>query len=515
MVTMYKVLIVDDEKIIREGMAGAIEWDELNLKLAGAVSNGMEGLIQLRNGDIDIAIVDIKMPVMDGIAMIEKVREEGIQTEFIIISGYDDFEYAHRAMGNGVKYFLLKPTQPQEITDALKDIIAQIGRKEKAVYIENKYKESAEKLKKLMKEQFLRDCILGRVYSDEEEKYYLENLEMDEKNFSAVALQVNIKTSPENIFFVRSIAEEYFGECLFVCAIIDDLVYFVIDSQQEKDLILYVQGLLDALKDAGYYGLAATYCTKWDMTSPQKSSNEMETCLRCKFWVPDAEIITRSDVDFPKDERQTFVFHSQTLINSIRCGGFDEARAELNSFFEMLVKQKSSIEAAKFYSIRLYAELLGICTDSPKTYTDAASDILKMETLAQIRDYTVSFALSITEKNLTQLKKRSNKKIDKMVECIEENLSNEQLSLKWLSSNLLYFNCDYLGKLFKKEMGVSFTNYVVKKRIELACKLFCEDPQLHIYDVAEKTGFGDNTQYFSQVFKKEMGILPSDYQKTL
>ena len=62
---MYNVLIVDDEKIIREGMAGAIEWDELNLKLAGAVSNGMEGLIQLRNGDIDIAIVDIKMPVMD------------------------------------------------------------------------------------------------------------------------------------------------------------------------------------------------------------------------------------------------------------------------------------------------------------------------------------------------------------------------------------------------------------------------------------------------------------------
>lgn len=512
---MYKVLIADDEKIIRDGIAGAIDWQALNLELAGTAANGKDGLELLSAGDIDIAIVDIKMPVMDGITMIEQVRGSGIQTEFIVISGYDDFEYAQRAMSSGVKYFLLKPTQPCEITDALKDIIEQIKRKEKAACVKDKYKESTQKLKKLMKEQFLRDCILGRAYSDEEQKYYLETLEINEKIFSAAALQVNIKINPENIFLVRSIAEEYFGDCLFVCTIVDDLIYFVIDAQQEKDLILYVQGLLDALKDAGYYGLTATYCTRWDMAAPQKSSNEMEACLRSKFWVPDAEIIARSDIAPPKDGRQSFVFNYQTLLNSAGCGAFDETRAEIDSFFELLNKQESSIEAAKFYSIRLYTELLSISADSPKTYTEAAGDILKMETLAQIHDYTLSFALCITEKNLTRLKKKSNKQIDKMLNCIEENLSNEELSLKWLSNNLLYFNCDYLGKLFKKEMGISFTNYVVKKRIELACKLLRGNSQLRIYDVAEQTGFGDNTQYFSQVFKKEMGILPSDYQKTL
>ena len=194
---MYKVLIADDEKIIREGIAGAIECGELNLQLAGIAANGKEGLKQLHKGDIDIAIVDIKMPVMDGIAMIERARGEGIQTEFIIISGYDDFEYAQRAMSSGVKYFLLKPTQPQEITDALRDIIEQIKRRENAAYIENKYKESTKKLKKLMREQFLRDCILGRVYSDEERKYHLENLEISKKIFSAVALQVNVKKIPK------------------------------------------------------------------------------------------------------------------------------------------------------------------------------------------------------------------------------------------------------------------------------------------------------------------------------
>ena len=512
---MYKVLIVDDERIIREGIANELAWEELGFSLAGLASNGKEGLDFLRENPVDIAIIDIKMPILSGLDMVEKARDEGIGTEFIILSGYDDFEYAHKAMKNGVKYFLLKPTSPDDIAAALKGACEQIEKRKEAASLVDKYEESNRKLKSLMKEQFLRDGILGRAYSEEEQAYFQEFLEIKERKFSAVVLQVNGAQDPANIFLARSAAEDYFGESLFLCTIIHDLIYFIIDSRGKKALLSCVRGLVDTLKALGITHITATFKQHWDMLSPSSSCNDLEACIRFRFWVPDAEIITPEDLDIPDSDPEPFGFHSQTLLNCLRCGDFDTAQKELDVFFGLLLNQKSSIEIAKFYSMRLYMELLNIYRGSISDYLNGSSMILQMKTLQEVQDFIVSFAREMAEENRAQFEKRSNKKIDKMLQCIEENLGNEELSLKWLANNLLYFNNDYLGKLFKKEMGVSFTSYVIKRRIEKACELFRENPQAHVYDVADKTGFGDNTQYFSQVFKKETGVLPSEYQKSL
>ena len=512
---MYNVLIVDDERIIREGIANGLQWESLGLSLAGLAKNGAEGLDMLEEKNIDIAIIDIKMPVLSGLDMVEQARNKGIQTEFIVLSGYDDFEYAHKAMQNGVKHFLLKPTAPEDIIRALKDVCEQITKKQETASLAERYKESNRKLKTLMKEQFLRDGILGRVYTKEEQAYFVDFLEIKERKFSAVVLQLSPGQDPGNIFLARSAAEDYFGESLFLCAIIHDLIYFIIDACGKKALLSSVQGLVDTLESLGLTQITATFSQHWDMLSPASSSNDLETCIRFRFWVPDAKIITPEDVELSASDPQPFTFHSQTLLNCLRSGDFDTAKEELDTFFEMLLNQKSSIEIAKFYSMRLYMELLNQYRGSVIDYLNESKVILQMKTLQEVQDFIISFASEMAEANRAQFKKLSNKKIDKMIQCIEENLGNEELSLKWLANNLLYFNNDYLGKLFKKEMGVSFTSYVIKRRIEKACELFRENPQTHVYDVADKTGFGGNTQYFSQVFKRETGILPSEYQKSL
>lgn len=512
---MYNVLIVDDERIIREGIANELSWEELGLSLTGLASNGKEGLELLRKQSIDIAIIDIKMPILNGLDMVEQARQEGIQTEFIILSGYDDFEYAHKAMSNGVKYFLLKPTAPEDIIGALNGVCEQIEKKREAARLADKYEESNRKLKSLMKEQFLRDGILGRVYSEEEQAYFLDFLGIKDRKLSAVVLQVNTGKDPGHIFLARSIAEDYFGDSLFLCTIIHDLVYFIIDARGKKALLSCVRGLVDELKKIGFSQITATFKEQWDMLSPASSCNDLEACIRFRFWVPDAEIITPEDAELSDSDTQPFVFHSQTLLNCLRCGDFDTAKEELDIFFDLLLNQKSSIEIAKFYSMRLYMELLNIYRGSITDYLNGSNIIQQMKTLYEVRDYIVSFAREMAEENRAQFEKKSNKKIDKMVQCIEENLGNEELSLKWMANNLLYFNNDYLGKLFKKEMGISFTSYVIKRRIERACELFRQEPYAHVYEIAERTGFGDNTQYFSQVFKKETGVLPSEYQKSL
>ena len=103
--------------------------------------------------------------------------------------------------------------------------------------------------------------------------------------------------------------------------------------------------------------------------------------------------------------------------------------------------------------------------------------------------------------------------ISDTLELIDKNLGNEELSLRWLAGSILYTNVDYLGKLFKKEVGENFSHYVMKKRMEMAKSLIIGGEKDKIYEVAEKVGYGTNSQYFSQVFKRYTGVSPLEYKE--
>lgn len=119
---MYKVLIVEDEDIIRKGLMFMVNWQQAGCVVAGEAADGLEGLEKIRETRPDIVIVDINMPVMDGLEMLEKsIQEYGYDA--IIVSGYSEFEYARKAITLGVTEYLLKPVNFNELYDALGKII--------------------------------------------------------------------------------------------------------------------------------------------------------------------------------------------------------------------------------------------------------------------------------------------------------------------------------------------------------------------------------------------------------
>ena len=128
---MYKVLIVDDERIIREGIASSIDWGQYGFSLCGVAENGIDAYNRIKQDAPDVVITDIKMPGMDGLELISKVHEEFPQIIFIILSGYGEFEFANKAMKYGVKYYLLKPCDENEIINILEKITIEKGEKEK------------------------------------------------------------------------------------------------------------------------------------------------------------------------------------------------------------------------------------------------------------------------------------------------------------------------------------------------------------------------------------------------
>ncbi len=107
------------------------------------------------------------------------------------------------------------------------------------------------------------------------------------------------------------------------------------------------------------------------------------------------------------------------------------------------------------------------------------------------------------------------KTIQQVIEYTRENLSNTSLTLNHIASNVLYLNPDYLGKLFKKECGVKFSDYLMNLRMEKAKQIIAKSIDLKMYEVAQQVGLGNNTAYFGQVFRKYIGMLPSEYKMKL
>ena len=115
---MLKMIIADDERIIRETISTLIDWKEYGIELIGLCSNGMEAYDMILDESPDLVITDIRMPGMNGLELIARIAETDLDTQFILLSGYGEFEYAKQAMKYGVRHYLLKPCNEQQIIDA-------------------------------------------------------------------------------------------------------------------------------------------------------------------------------------------------------------------------------------------------------------------------------------------------------------------------------------------------------------------------------------------------------------
>jgi two-component system response regulator YesN len=123
---MLKLIIADDERIIRESIMNLISWDNLNIQLVGCCRNGLEAFQMILEKKPDIVLTDIKMPGMSGLELIKKISDEQLVIEFIIMSGYEDFKFAREAIHYKIHHYLLKPCNEEDIINAIKEASAEL-----------------------------------------------------------------------------------------------------------------------------------------------------------------------------------------------------------------------------------------------------------------------------------------------------------------------------------------------------------------------------------------------------
>lgn len=512
---MYRVLIADDERIIRDGISKMIDWASLGLELAGTAEDGRAARESVEKLHAEIVITDIRMPEMDGLELIQALQASRPETMFIILSGHGEFEYANQAMKYGVKHYILKPCDESEIEEALKAVVEELDHRGKAAELARQMQDNWEKVLPQVKEQFLKECVSTGKYNRADYEHYGRILQIADEPYQLLLFRPESNCTLLERFALKNIAVELIGENrVRVGTIYEGDVLLLISSMELHKL----ESLFDRLKAVyhAYYRkkFSIAVSGEGDFDRLPHLYREVIECMQYAFYLGEDQVITKEDVRFEGgDSMHRWQKEFVQITVAIKTGNRDEAARLLADFFDWMTRHRVQIELAKNYCMELFLHMVRQSSEEElRRYSSGAEQITGMETLQQIQQYITSIATDIAEKNYEQNVKRYSQVVDSILQCVEEHLGNQELSLRWIAKEVLFMNEDYLGRLFLRETSERFSQYLLRRRIEKA-KLLLEDKMGYkIFEISEMTGFGDNTPYFSIVFKKHTGFSPSEYK---
>ncbi|WP_276357344.1 response regulator [Cohnella caldifontis] len=514
---MNRVLLVDDERIILEGISQMVDWQAHGAVLEGTAKNGTEAYARIQATNPDIVISDIRMPGMDGLELVARASESHPHIKFIILSGFGEFEYASKAMQYGVKHYLLKPTNEAKIAEALTEVGEELDRERHRQSFVAGMKHRFEKVLPHVKEQVLKEFVTNKTYGKRDWDYYSELFEFGmDLQVRLLLFQLEGDYDHEHLFAVKNIAQDILRTTLLGTTIGHHALILIEDAMPPDELQAKIGEIRHVFQ--GYYRMDATIALSEAGPISRARALYRETLhsLKYRFYLDEGGLITPRDTGwYAESGSRAPEFDEERLILPVRSGNVEDAMAALSEFFHELKQAQLETEVTLSYVIGTYMSLIRLAEpERVNACYQRIPELVQAKSLQAAQAFLEETVREIAETRYDRNKAKYTAIVRKMIGIVEENLHNAALSLQMVAGEMLYMNPDYLGKLFKKETGEKFSNYVMKTRIRLAEERMAENPDLKVFELAESLGFGDNPQYFSQVFKKFTGRTPSEYLKS-
>ena len=538
---MFKVLIADDEYTIREGLYATLDWVALQCEVIGLAKDGNEAIALIKRTQPDIVISDIRMPGIDGLQVAEAAWIINPQIKIILLSGYNEFEYAKQALQLGVVDFLLKPTVYEEVRETIRNTVHTI-------MIERRQHEELAKFKNefanqivSLRQNFLKSLLtIPQALSEQDEQNSQERLRLyglDIKGSVYVLLcridhyeAVRSAYSVEEWQLLLLSLTFNMNEHLltlhnsYLVPLKDDIfaiVFIDIHSLGELSLLAICQGLQD-LMEKKYLRLTISIGLSQKKSSFLQLNQaylEADKALEHIFYLGNESIVFYKDLLWSSATEGTphpysvYLDYFKPILKSLQIGDEISAQKNLNNLIASIESNRESHEAVKTICIDLLSQFMQLLDSSnvrwpaerrEQVYTES----LRCETLD---DYVRMLQLVVGElsSDIYKLTRSKHKKIVEQVLDIISNHFVEDLNLGWVAEQV-HLNSSYVSRLLKNELNENFTNLVTKYRMEKA-KAMLKDPQVKIYEVADQIGMPDS-HYFSVKFKKYTGMTPSDYR---
>lgn len=507
---MYKVLLVDDEKGIREGLRTLIPWEECGFEVAGTAANGREALELHAQHAPQLMLVDIRMPGMTGLELIAALREKDETMHILILSGYADFDYAKQAMSKRVDGYLLKPVDEDELMDYLsglrKKIATEAEERERLSQAEEDY------LEKRIVLQLTRGANVPSSPPDEGpgwstyEVVLIKLLSVRDIDSAVTAL---IKYD-----LARRIEQSGRGEVFAVEGFIGILLKDTLRSEHHRAATYEKIREVCAGMKLDFIAVAGGEVSRWE-DLPQSYAAAL-SLMKDRFFYESGRLILESDQRKRGDGASAVTPDlgdiGDRLYLAVDIGNREAIETLVREAGNAMVRAGLSEQAVKTQFVQLSTMLLKKRTSDDPEF-EAISQQFSAEMLEMYREYRFNDLLAHAVRWYDSLAQASQGRsaedqIKRMIDVIQRNY-HENLKLETLAE-MFGYNSAYLGKLFKSTTGEYFNTYLDKVRIEQA-KVLLEAGD-KVYQVAEKVGYA-SVDYFHSKFKKYVGVSPTTYRK--
>lgn len=539
---MIKVFLVEDEILIRNGIKNSIEWEKEGYEFVGEASDGELALPIILKEKPDILITDIRMPFMDGLELSRLVKKELADIKILILSGYDEFEYAKEAIKIGVTEYLLKPISSASLLNTLKDVSAQIHLEREDKDLKNLYLQEMRENEELKKMKFFGDLISGSIsLADAIERGKTFQMNLSARIYKIILFKVQQKVNGAQASgFSIDIYDEIENTIEKIPCIysfqrgVDGWAFLLIADeteemeQREHDLIKILEEIVGNHTNTEYFGGIGS--SVFRLRELNQSFREADRAFSSRFTRGTNQIISphsphtaRFDEDFDCD---SFVELEQThhvIEKFLNNGTLEEVGSFVDACFQEISEDHfRSIMMRQYVIMNIYVAVMSFCekisADSGSQFNGPARDendeaMKRAVSTAKSIDDIKNYISRLLEQALELRNAASGRRYSDIIETaknqIEHTYMSDNISLNTVAAGV-GMSPSYFSSIFSREMGKTFVEYLTEIRLEKAKELLvCSS--LKTSEVGYRVGYKD-PHYFSYIFKKALGYSPKEYR---
>ncbi|WP_434751085.1 response regulator [Paenibacillus amylolyticus] len=530
---MYKLMIVEDELLMRVGIRSMLNWEEHGFCITGEASNGKEALELAMEKKPDLIITDIRMPLMDGLQLIQEVSHSLKKCKYVILSNFDELHYVKKALKLGATDYLIKSeinehSLMQLLTNIREKLQSEQDRFSASAYVSSDYSKSI----RYLKDSFFQDLVSGFTH---------------EKELLSKAEELHFRIQSEHLVVIKFIVNHYErakqkyiekGEKLLRFSILN-IMEEVIPSRWSKEIFVessseywvvvnvgsthadlnkLICKIMSSIKDFMNLSLTAGVSSVvFGFAAIRRACQQAELALHERFFAGANQILHVEDVrETPSREDVALLLNPQQEQHLLKIC-MSKNKEQVEQFLDGIRSDLRALEADE-KSIRkqyialleiIHAHLLNVTSRNKLSVTEKSpyEIVLNGEYWHEIHQDVLTH---ITERfNVPSHGTDEHTYTDLALDLIHKYYA-EDISLQSVASHI-NVNPSYLSRLFKQEKGENFISYLTRVRIEHA-KAYLLSKELKIYEIADKVGYHNYT-YFSKIFKKRTGLTPEEYRE--
>ncbi|MWV42052.1 response regulator [Paenibacillus sp. HJL G12] len=546
---MYKLLLVEDEEDVRDGLIEEIDWKSHGFQVVDTAENGREAAELFEKYIPDVVVTDIQMPFMNGLELAGWIREHYPTTKIIILTGFDEFEYAQKAIKLQIDEYVLKPFSSHELIEvALKvkrQMDAEASEKENVHVLMEHYRKSIPVLREL----FLSQLVSRRMMNEEiYEKGSSYGVDLEGQSFMASVMRIDyvhnhletqgikgpqtpagsLKYSEDRylqLFAVLNIADE-------ICERLGDFKVFIhledcvlLSTLPERDAGAAAQKTLTVLEEIRlnvfkYLKLTLTCGAGTVCIHPGEihlSYQKAMQALDYRLILGNDRVIWIEDVESQPYESLSFDdLKEQSLIRCMKVGTPEELDVILGTLLSGMHVAQLSVQDCQVYLMEILACIMKVAKEFSVELEDLFgagaypfAEIYKYNNMQEVRQWMGSACVKLMSSIAQGRQTGYNQLVENAKEYIRLNYQDSDISINKVCKHL-HISTGYFSSIFKKEVKMTFVNYLMHIRME-AAKESLRSTDLKTFEIAEAIGFSD-PNYFSFCFRKKFGISPKEYR---